>query len=140
MKQFPNNLRYKKYHKVNFSFIFLLERKSFYPFFGNFGLQALSSGKLTFVQIEACRKILKRRTRHLGFLWIRVFTWVPVTKKPVGVRMGKGKGNLSYWMAPIKKGQILFEICGLDLFQSISALKKALSKLPIKVKIVKLKY
>lgn len=54
--------------------------------------------------------------------------------------MGKGKGNISYWIAPIKKGQILFEILGLDLFKSVNVLKKSISKLPIKVKIVKLKY
>lgn len=68
MKQFPNNLRYKKYHKVNHSFIYLLERKSFYPFFGNYALQALEPGKLTFKQIESTRKVLKRGTRKLGFL------------------------------------------------------------------------
>lgn len=140
MKQFPNNLKWKKYHKVNYSFIYLLERKSFYPFFGRYGLKALKSGKLTFVQIEACRKTLKRGLRKKGSLWIKVFTWVPVTKKSVGVRMGKGKGNISHWIAPIKKGQILFEINGINLSKSISLLKKALSKLPIKVSIVKLKY
>lgn len=140
MKQFPNNLKWKKYHKVNYSFIYLLERKSFYPFFGRYGLKALKPGKLTFIQIESCRKTLKRGLRKNGFLWIRVFTWVPVTKKSVGVRMGKGKGNISHWIAPIKKGQILFEINGINFYKSVSLLKKALSKLPIKVSIVKLKY
>lgn len=63
-----------------------------------------------------------------------------MTKKSAGVRMGKGKGNISYWMAPVKKGQVVFEISGLNVFRSRILLKKALSKLPIKVKIVTLKY
>lgn len=66
MKQFPNNLKYKKYHKINFSFSYLLERKKFYPFYGYFALKALESGKLTFKQIEACRKTLKRGLRKIG--------------------------------------------------------------------------
>lgn len=142
MKQFPdtNKLQFKKYHKVNKSFLFLLERKRFYPFFGLYGLKAMEAGKLKFKHIEACRKTLKRGLRKKGALWIRVFTWAPVTKKSVGLRMGKGKGGIAYWIAPIKKGQIIFEINGVNLFKSISILRKALTKLPIKVSIVKVKY
>ena len=95
MKQFPNNLKFKKYHKVNYFYIKLLDNKNFFLKFGQYGIQSLSASKLNFRQIEACRRTIKRGLSKLGFIFIRVFTNVPLTKKPVSSRMGKGKGNIS---------------------------------------------
>lgn len=94
MKQYPNNLKYKKYHKTNYSFSYLLEKKVFFPIYGEFAIQAIESGKITFKQIEACRRTLRRGLKKKGQLWIRCFTNVPVTQKPIASRMGKVKVTL----------------------------------------------
>ena len=75
----------------------------------------MNYGKLTYKQIEACRRTIRRGLKKLGFLFIRVFTGTPVTKKPSATRMGKGKGSISYRVAIIKKGQIIFEISGVNI-------------------------
>jgi len=140
MKQFPNNLKYKKYHRCNFFFSKSLEKKVFYLSSGDYGLQSLQSGKITFKQIEACRRTLKRGLKKMGNLWIKLFTNVPVYKKSLASRMGKGKGNLSHWIKPVKKGTILFEISGLKEDRAIFVLDKSKSKLPVKTKIIKIIY
>lgn len=140
MKQFPNNLKYKKYHKINYFYNFSIEKKVFYPILGEYSLQSIESGKITFKQLEACRRTIKRNIGKLGKLWIKIFTNVPISKKPLAVRMGKGKGTISYWIAKIKKGQIIFEISGLCKKKSLFILKKSKSKLPIKTKIIKIIY
>lgn len=140
MKQFPNNLKFKKYHKINKSFLVLRDQKSFLPKFGFFGLKALYSGKLTFNQIESARRAIRRTTKKDGFIWINLFTSVSVTSKPVASRMGKGKGAHSHWICPIRAGQILYEIGGISSDISYKALLKAASKLPIKTNIIKLIY
>jgi len=140
MKQLPSNLKFKKYHKVNFNFSFFLETKVFFPLFSIFSIQACESGKLTFKQIESCRRTLRRGLGKKSGLWIRCFTSVSVTKKPIAARMGKGKGAISHWMAPIKKGQVLFEINCRSHFLAFFVLKKARSKLPLKTVLLKLKY
>lgn len=140
MKQFPSNLKYKKYHKINDSFLTLLDKKNFFLIKGQFGIQSLEAGKLTFKNIESCRRTIKRGLRKKGDIFIRVFTSIPVTKKPIAVRMGKGKGNISFWIAPIRKGQVLFEVDGVFSKNIYSTLKKAISKLPLKTRILKLKY
>jgi large subunit ribosomal protein L16 len=96
MKQLPSNYIYKKCHKANYSYIKLLDRKNFFSLYGQYGLQSLYFGKLTYKQIEACRRTIKRGLQKLGFLFLRVFTNVPVTKKPIATRMGKGKGSISH--------------------------------------------
>ena len=96
MKQSPSRLKFKKYHKVNSSFLFLKEQKRFVPLNGLFGLKALNYGKLTFKQIEAGRRAIRRTTKKSGKLTINVFTGSSVSKKPVASRMGKGKGAHSY--------------------------------------------
>lgn len=95
MKQFPSKLNFKKYHKINYFYIRLLDNKNFFSKFGQYGIQSLSASKLNFRQIEACRRTIKRGLNKLGFIFIRVFTNVPVTKKPISSRMGKGKGGIS---------------------------------------------
>jgi len=140
MKQYPSKTKFKKYHKANFSYSSIIERKSFSPVFGLSGIQALESGVLTYRQIEACRRTLRRGLKKTGKIWICAFTYVPVTKKPVAARMGKGKGGISHWVAPVRKGQILFEITEWNPVKSMLILNKALSRLPFNAKVVFTKY
>jgi large subunit ribosomal protein L16 len=113
---------------------------SFYPLYGKFALKSVESGKLTFNQIEAGRKSIRRNINKKGIVWIRVFTNISVTSKPIAVRMGKGKGNHSYWMAVVRAGQVIFEISGVDSSTASKALNRAACKLPFKTKIVKLNF
>lgn len=105
--------------------------------FGEFALMTTQPGWLTARQIEASRVVLAKKLRKNGKLWIRVFPDKPVSKKPLEVRMGKGKGSPEFWVAPVKPGRIIFEIEGLSDEASRSVLKEASSKLPVKTKILK---
>jgi large subunit ribosomal protein L16 len=96
MKQQPSRLKYRKNHKVSDSFLLLKDHKNFLPLKGRFALKALQAGKLKFKQIEAGRKSIRRNINKKGNLFIKPFTSKSVTKKPIAVRMGKGKGNHSY--------------------------------------------
>ena len=96
MKQQPSQLKYKKNHKINFSFFSLKDRKNFLPIKGRFALKSMQAGKLTFRQIEAGRKSIRRNIKKKGDLKICIFTSRSVTKKPVAVRMGKGKGGHAF--------------------------------------------
>jgi len=124
MKQFPSNIIYKKYHKKNKFFLFNINKKNYFLNFGEFGLQCLESGKIKFKEIESCRRTIKRGIKKIGSMWIKLFTNIPIYKKSFGSRMGKGKGNLSYWICAIKKGEILFEISGLNYIKSLNILYK----------------
>ena len=105
--------------------------------FGDFGLQALEPGWITARQIEAARRAITRAMRRRGKFWIRIFPDKPVTRKPAETRMGKGKGNVEYWVAVVKPGRIMFEIGGgLPPEVAREALQLAQYKLPIKTKIV----
>ena len=104
--------------------------------FGEFGLKALESAKITSRQIEAARVAINRKAKRGGKLWIRIFPDYPETKKPAETRMGKGKGNPEEWVARIKPGRILFEIAGVDEAVAREALESASHKLPLKTKIV----
>jgi large subunit ribosomal protein L16 len=105
--------------------------------FGDFGLQALEPGWISARQIEAARRAIVRAMRRRGKFWIRIFPDKPVTKRAAETRMGKGKGNVEYWVAVVKPGRIMFEVGG-GLPDEISkeALRLAQYKLPIKTKIV----
>ena len=140
MKQFPSNLKFKKYHKSGKAFLYLKHQRSFLPSFGFFALKALQTGKLTFNQIEAARRAIRRTTKKDGYVWINLFTYASVTSKPVASRMGKGKGAHSHWICPIRVGQVLYEIAGLPSNVSYKALNKAATKLPIKTSVIKLIY
>jgi large subunit ribosomal protein L16 len=140
MKQYPKSIKFKKNHKVNNSFFFLNEQKNFFPRYGNFGLKAITAGKLNFKQIEACRKSLRRDVKKKGKISLRVFTNHSITKKSIGIRMGKGKGNHFMWICPIKQGQIICELGGIVSYNAKLALRTATFKLPMKTKILKLKY
>jgi large subunit ribosomal protein L16 len=100
--------------------------------FGSFGLKAVDRGRLTARQIEAARVAITRSVKRQGKMWIRIFPDKPITQKPLEVRMGKGKGNVEYWVALIQPGKILYEIEGLSEELSREALKLAAAKLPIK--------
>jgi len=96
MKQYPSNLKYKKNQKPTSSLLYLLDNKTFYAVKGNFLIKSTENAKLTYNQLESCRKSIKRKIRRQGHILIRLFTNISRTKKPLASRMGKGKGNHSY--------------------------------------------
>lgn len=104
--------------------------------FGTYGLKSLSAGWIKDREIEAVRVILARATRKNGKFWIRIFPDKPFTKKPPEVTMGAGKGDVSYFVASVTPGRILFELDGLNATQSLEVLKATSSKLSVKTKVV----
>ena len=104
--------------------------------FGEYGLKATDRGRITARQIEAARKAMTRHIRRGGKIWIRIFPDKPITKKPLEVRQGKGKGNVEYWVAQIQPGKILYEMSGVDENLAKEALKLAAAKLPVDTKFV----
>ncbi len=104
--------------------------------FGTYGLKAIELGRINSRQIEAGRVALSRTMKRTGKIWIRVFPDKPLTAKPVGVRMGKGKGSVEEWVMNIQPGRIIFEITGVDNNTAVKALTLAAAKLPFKTKIV----
>ena len=104
--------------------------------FGEFGLKATSRGRVTARQIEAARRAMTRYIKRGSKVWIRIFPDVPITKKPIEVRMGKGKGSPEFWACRVKPGRILFEVDGVDRKGAEEAFHNASNKLPIKTKIV----
>ncbi|NIA18840.1 MAG: 50S ribosomal protein L16 [Xanthomonadaceae bacterium] len=105
--------------------------------FGDYGLKALESGRITNRQIEAARIAINRYIKRGGKVWIRIFPDKPLTKKPAEVRMGKGKGSPEEWVAVVKAGRILYEMEGVDSERAIEALRLAAHKLPIRTKMVR---
>lgn len=104
--------------------------------FGQFGLQTLESGRLTSRQIESARVAITRHVKRGAKLWIRIFPDKPLTKKPAETRMGKGKGELSEYVAPIKTGQMLYELSGVTQSLAKEAFRLASHKLPVKTRTV----
>ena len=100
--------------------------------FGEYGLQSAGRGRLTARQIEAARRAITRHVKRGGRMWIRVFPDKPVSKKPLEVRMGKGKGNPEYWVALIKPGAMLYEIEGISEAVAREAFRLASAKLPVR--------
>jgi large subunit ribosomal protein L16 len=105
--------------------------------FGEYGLKATTRGFITARQLEAARRAITRYVKRGGKLWIRVFPDKPITKKPVEVRMGKGKGNVEFWVAPIQPGRVLYEIQGVSEDQAREAFRLAAAKLAVKTTFVK---
>ncbi|NOZ53653.1 MAG: 50S ribosomal protein L16 [Gammaproteobacteria bacterium] len=99
--------------------------------FGEFGLKATGRGRITARQIEASRRAMTRHVKRGGKIWIRVFPDKPITKKPLEVRMGKGKGSVEYWVALIQPGRMLFEMEGVSEELAREAFRLAAAKLPI---------
>ncbi len=104
--------------------------------FGEYGLKAIGFAHLTQRQIEAARIAINRYLKRGGKLWIRIFPDKPITKKPIEVRMGKGKGSVEYWVALIQPGKILFEVDGVDSVLAKEAFRLAGAKLPMKTEFV----
>ena len=100
--------------------------------FGEYGLKSTDRGRMTARQIEAARRTITRHVKRGGKLWIRVYPDVPITKKPIEVRQGKGKGNVEYWIAQIQPGRMLYEIEGVSEEIARAAFKLAAAKLPFK--------
>jgi len=108
--------------------------------FGEYGLKALERGWVKSTQIEACRVAINRHMKRKGKLWIRIFPDKPVTKKPIEVRMGKGKGNPEYWVAVVKPGMMLFEVAGVPEQVARESLRLADAKLGMATKLVERSY
>jgi large subunit ribosomal protein L16 len=104
--------------------------------FGQFGLKAMEPERVTARQIEAARRALTRHMKRAGRVWIRLFPDVPVSKKPLEVRMGSGKGAPEFWVARVKPGRILFEVDGVPVQVAKEALALAAAKLPIKTRFI----
>jgi len=104
--------------------------------FGEFGLKATEHGMITARQIEAARRCITRYVKRGGKLWIRIFPDAPVTKKPLEVRMGSGKGNVEYWVAKVQPGKMLYEIEGIDEASARRAFELAAAKLCVKTTFV----
>ena len=105
--------------------------------FGEFGLKATTRGRVTARQIEAARRAMTRYIKRGGNIWIRIFPDKPITKKPLEVRMGKGKGNVEYWVALVQPGKIMFEMAGVEEEQAREAFRLASAKLPVKTHFIK---
>jgi large subunit ribosomal protein L16 len=104
--------------------------------FGEYGLKAVGRGRITARQIEAARRAMTRHIKRGGKIWIRVFPDKPITKKPLEVRMGKGKGNVEYWVAQIQPGRMLYEMEGVSEEIAREAFALAAAKLPLKTTFV----
>ncbi|NVO13690.1 MAG: 50S ribosomal protein L16 [Rhodoplanes sp.] len=104
--------------------------------FGQFGLKAMAPERITARQIEAARRAMTRHMKRAGRVWIRIYPDVPISKKPLEVRMGSGKGAPEYWVARVKPGKILFEVDGVTSQVAREALTLAAAKLPIKTRFI----
>ncbi len=130
----PKKIRYRKVQRGRRKGLAKNGRDVIY---GEYGLQAIEPAWLTAQQIESARVTLSRRTKKIGKLYIRVFPQKPITKKPAETRMGKGKGNVEFWVCVVKRERVIFEVAGLDEEAAKKALKAAAYKLPMKTRIVK---
>jgi large subunit ribosomal protein L16 len=125
----PKRTKFRKQHKGRNTGIAV---KGSSVSFGEYGLKALSRGRLTARQIESGRRAINRHVKRGGKLWIRIFPDKPITKKPLEVRMGKGKGSVEYWVAQIRPGTMLFELQGISEELAREAFELAAAKLPLK--------
>jgi large subunit ribosomal protein L16 len=129
----PTRTKFRKAHKGR---IHGLATSGATLAFGQYGLKAVEPERITARQIEAARRALTRHMKRSGRVWIRVYPDVPVSKKPLEVRMGSGKGAPEFWVARVKPGRVLFEIDGVPLVLAREALTLAAAKLPIKTRFV----
>jgi large subunit ribosomal protein L16 len=129
----PKQTKFRKQHKMrNRGLAYRGNKLSF----GEFGLQSLSHGRITARQIESARRAINHHLKRNGKTWICIFPDKPITKKPLEVRMGKGKGSVEYWVSQVKPGKILYEISGVDKEVARQACILAASKLSILTKFV----
>lgn len=132
--QQPKRTKYRKQHKGR---IHGKAKGGTELNFGTYGLMATTPNRVTSRQIEAARRAIRRRMKRLGKLWIRIFPDIPVSKKPLEVRQGKGKGSVEFWACRVRPGRIMFEMDGVDYETAKDALDLASAKLPVKTKIVR---
>ena len=130
----PTRTKYRKAHKGR---IHGYARRGEILNYGSYGLKAMQPDRVISKQIEAARVSLTRYMKRTGKVWLRIFPNIPVSKKPVEVRMGKGKGSPEFWACRVKPGRILFEVDGVTEVMAREALYKASAKLPIKTKFIK---
>ena len=129
----PKRTKYRKQHKGrNRGKAMSGNRVSF----GEFGLKATTRGRLTARQIEAARRAITRHVKRGAKVWIRVFPDKPITKKPLEVRQGKGKGNVEYWVAQVQPGRMLYEMQGVEEELAREAFRLAAAKLPVQTSFV----
>ena len=128
----PKKIKYKKTRKGKLS---KLEFKSNNLQFGEIGLKAQESGLISARQIESVRRVITRKIKKKGKIWIRIFPYLPITSKPTESRMGKGKGKFSHFICKINSGSIIFELCGPNKKTIIKSLLACKFKLPIKTKL-----
>jgi len=129
----PKRTKFRKQHKGRNRGLALRGSK---VSFGEFGLKAIGRGRLTARQIEAARRAMTRHIKRGGKIWIRVFPDKPITNKPLEVRMGKGKGNVEYWIAQIQPGRVLYEMDGVSEELAREAFALAAAKLPVETAFV----
>jgi len=130
----PKKIRYRKVHRGSRAG---RSKGATEVAFGEYGLQATEPAWVSAQQIEAVRVTLSRKLKKVGRLFIRLFPDKPVTKKPAETRMGKGKGNVEFWVAVVKRDRIMFEVSGLDEKAAREVLKAASYKLPMRTKFIK---
>src|SRR5438309_6992027 len=129
----PTRTKFRKAHKGR---IHGVSKAATELNFGQYGLKALEPDRVSARQIEAARRAMTRHMKRAGRVWIRIFPDVPVSKKPIEVRMGKGKGSPELWVCRVKPGRIMFEIDGVSVQTAREALTLAAAKLPIKTRFV----
>ncbi len=129
----PNKTAYRKQHKgKNRGLATVGNRISF----GEFGMKAIDRGRITARQIEASRRAITRHVKRNAKIWIRLFPDKPITKKPLEVRQGKGKGNVEYWVALVQPGRVMYEIQGVSEAVAREAFRLGAAKLPVKTTFV----
>ena len=134
---FPKKVKYRKWHTMRKNPLKVgAATRGVTVAFGSYGLKAMDQARIKSNQIEAARKVLSRSIGKTGRLWIRIFPDMPYTQKPAEVKLGKGKGDLAGYVAPVRAGRILFEVDGATEAVAKEALRKAGTKLPVKTKIV----
>ena len=130
----PKRVKYRRVHRGRMTGKALRGNKVSY---GDYGLQSLEPAWITSNQIESARIAMTRYIKRGGQVWIKIFPDKPITARPADTRMGKGKGNVDYWVAVVKPGRVMFEIAGVPEETAREALRLAMHKLPVKCKFVK---
>ena len=131
----PKRTKYRKFQKGQIGG--KVSNKSSLSF-GKFAMKSLEAGRLSSQVIEAVRRTMTRKLRRNGQIWIRIFPDISVSEKPAEVRMGKGKGNPSFWISRIKKGQVLFELDGISLELAKQAVFLGAQKIPLSTKFIQI--
>ncbi|NCX93662.1 MAG: 50S ribosomal protein L16 [Gammaproteobacteria bacterium] len=130
----PKRTKFRKQHKMRNRGV---ATRGAAVSFGEFGLKATTSGWITSRQIESARRAINRYIKRGGRVWIRIFPDKPISRKPLEVRMGSGKGNVEFWVAVIQPGKVLYELQGVTEEEAREALRLASAKLPVKTTFVK---